>query len=283
FPLVSVDKVINPFLYEKKAQYCLKWMKEYYSDNLKLQKPRKWTNWSREALQLDDVKPDYNPSKVPKLSQSECETFMKKWFSKVMDSSLLQQDMFFNYLYVQFVALADSLYLKNKLVFDHSIQYKHEATECVIDIAQDLCLHSYDQMTTEENDIEFFLCKKWKQVKKFLYLINQDGSNLEKIEFLEKKFFVITGKDQVKQKNNEKQKEDLRTMTYEDGQNKRLGFLFYALGVPKQEQERILKKLSTDILKHYVLTYDNAVLMGETYALAISFIFINNLLRQTNK
>ncbi|ETO14688.1 hypothetical protein RFI_22680 [Reticulomyxa filosa] len=35
FPLVSVDKASNPFLYEEKDQYCLKWMKEYYSDNLK--------------------------------------------------------------------------------------------------------------------------------------------------------------------------------------------------------------------------------------------------------
>ncbi|ETO02636.1 hypothetical protein RFI_34782, partial [Reticulomyxa filosa] len=179
-----------------------KWMKEYYSDNLKfgtianiyvymfiynlqttfysiiknrLQKPRKWTNWSREVLQLDDVKPDYDPSKVSKLSQSECETFMKKWLPDIMNSSILQQDMFFNYLYVQFMTLATSLYLKNKLVFDHFIQYKHEATECAIDIAKDLCLHSYNQMTTEEKDIEFFLCKKWKKSKKFLYLINQDG------------------------------------------------------------------------------------------------------------
>ncbi|ETN99960.1 hypothetical protein RFI_37508, partial [Reticulomyxa filosa] len=161
FPLISADKASNPFLYKEKAQYCLKWMKEYYSDNLKfgiianiyvymfiynlqtafysiiknrLQKSRKLTNWIwGEPPQLNEVRSDYDPDKMPELSQSECETFMKKWFSKVMDSSVLQQDMFFNYLYVQFMTLVASLYLKEKVVFDHFIQYKHEATECAID------------------------------------------------------------------------------------------------------------------------------------------------------
>ncbi|ETO00466.1 hypothetical protein RFI_36978, partial [Reticulomyxa filosa] len=158
FPLISVDKASNPFLYKEKAQYCLKWMKEYYSDNLKfetivdiyvyifiynlekfiLQKPRGVTNWIWGAPQLNEVRPDYDPDKVLELSQSECETFMKKWLPDIMNSSILQQDMFFNYLYVQFMTLVTSLYLKNKVVFDHFIQYKHEATECAIDIAKDL-------------------------------------------------------------------------------------------------------------------------------------------------
>ncbi|ETO02872.1 hypothetical protein RFI_34541, partial [Reticulomyxa filosa] len=250
--VISLIKIqtSNPFLYKEKAQYCLKWMKEYYFDNLKLQKPRKWTNWIWRAPQLNEVRSDYDPDKILELSQSECETFMKKWFSKVMDSSVLQQDMFFNYLYVQFVALANSLYLKNKLVFDHSIQYKHEATECAIDIAQDLCFHSYNYITIEEKDIDFFYVKSEKNPKNFC--IDQSRWHVIPIQNTYTYIFDIYTKDYF-----EKQKEDLRTMIYEDGQKKRLRFLLYALGVPKQEQERILNKLSTDILKHYVLTYDN--------------------------
>ncbi|ETO03030.1 hypothetical protein RFI_34380, partial [Reticulomyxa filosa] len=201
FPLISVDKASNPFLYKEKAQYCLKWMKEYYSDNLKFEiiveiyitkaKGSDKLDLGR-VPQLNEVRPDYDLDKVLELSQSDYETFMKKWFSKLMDFSLLQQDMFFNYLYVQFVALANSLYLKNKLVFDHSIQYKHEATECAIDIAQGLCFHSYSYITVEEKDIEFFYVRNFC----FLFILASsiEGSNLEKIEFLEK-IFVITWKD----------------------------------------------------------------------------------------
>ncbi|ETO14636.1 hypothetical protein RFI_22732, partial [Reticulomyxa filosa] len=178
-----------------------------------LQKKKNWADWLlTRTSQANKTKPDYDPNKVTNLSQSACKELMKKSLPDILHSSLLQQNMFFSYLYAQFTTLATSCCLSNVLVVDHPIQYKHKATKCIIDIAKDLCLHSYDHITTGEKDIEFFLCKKWKKSKKFLYLINQDGSlsilassaegsNLEKIEFLEKHFFVITWKDQVNKKN----------------------------------------------------------------------------------
>ncbi|ETN99866.1 hypothetical protein RFI_37600 [Reticulomyxa filosa] len=99
---------------------------------------------------------------------------MKSFFNRLTPSiqqSPLQYTIFFKFLFTQFKILVDSELLENKLVYDHPIQYKHEATKNAIEIAKELF---FTDASAKENDTQFCLCKKWQSSK--FFLINQDGN-----------------------------------------------------------------------------------------------------------
>ncbi|ETO04602.1 hypothetical protein RFI_32794 [Reticulomyxa filosa] len=90
---------------------------------------------------------------------------------------------FKQFLYQQFVLLAQSPLLKNKLPGTDlkSAQWKHDITNSVLEMAQ------YKNTTLKVHDKEeFYLCEKWHNSKECCYLVNQNGAIrfISKVELL---------------------------------------------------------------------------------------------------
>ncbi|ETO30683.1 hypothetical protein RFI_06442 [Reticulomyxa filosa] len=196
-----------------------------------------------------------------------------------------------------------------ELVYDHPIQYKHEATKNAIEIANELF---FTDMSTKEKDTQFCLCKKW-QYSKF-FLINQDGSiplltsnandlSIREREHLKMAGFVLlcwkeemnklqqlwawlmvnrfvsssycTQKKQRYVNHKCKKGETVKIPSNEvilEEKKKRIEVLCRAVGVPETKKSIIINKLCDGEFKHYVLTYDNILKMT-----AILFSIRSNL------
>ncbi|ETO07612.1 hypothetical protein RFI_29781 [Reticulomyxa filosa] len=161
FLTVDVNETNNPFQLGKEEQYCIKWIKEFQAGNLRR------TYSSSET-------PNTNPDTINDLPATNCNDFMKSFFNQLTPSigqNPLQYTIFFKFLFTQFKILVDSKSLVNRRVYNHPIQYKHEATKNAIEIAKELF---FTDASAKEKDLQFCLCKKW-QYSKF-FLINQDGN-----------------------------------------------------------------------------------------------------------
>ncbi|ETO11373.1 hypothetical protein RFI_26003, partial [Reticulomyxa filosa] len=117
FPMIAVDEFNNPFYFGKKAQYCIKWIKEL-----------------NEISKISPETSGIDPDKIDDLSREDIISFMESSFEQLMQSSPLNYTIFFKFLFTQFKILANSKYLTNKQQF----QYKQEATKCATAIAQEL-------------------------------------------------------------------------------------------------------------------------------------------------
>ncbi|ETN99853.1 hypothetical protein RFI_37613, partial [Reticulomyxa filosa] len=189
--------------------------------------------------------------------------------------SPLHQTISFKFLFTQFKILVDSKLLANKLVHNHSIQYKHEATKNAIEIAKELfCV----DVSAKEIDAQFCLCKKWQSSK--FFLINQDGSislmisnendvNNEEREFLKNaKFVLLCWKEEMgklqqlsawitvntfvsnKQINGATMKIPSNEVILEEKED-RIKVLCQAVGVPEAKKGEIIKELCKGEFEHY--------------------------------
>ncbi|ETO31656.1 hypothetical protein RFI_05460 [Reticulomyxa filosa] len=126
---------------------------------------------------------------VNDLSPSDMIEFMQEKCPNIAQTSHLHQTTFYKYLSDQFIPLAHSVFLRNEDIESQEwpFLFKYEVTKSVIAMGTDLSCRLYQgrrrthsQASLKENkeEDEFYLCKKWKQSKEFLYLVNRDDCGL---------------------------------------------------------------------------------------------------------
>ncbi|ETO05639.1 hypothetical protein RFI_31758 [Reticulomyxa filosa] len=161
FPTVQVSNQNNEFVFEKEAQYTIKWMQEFYNGNLK--------------------KRVIDPDAMANLEKDKMKRFMEKYFKDISRSNPAHQLSFFKYLYQQLIPLKNKFFETDP----KSAQWKHDITNSVIEMAKMLCCRQYNniKLNVEEKEQkiestgqeEFYLCEKWHNSKECCYLVNQDG------------------------------------------------------------------------------------------------------------
>ncbi|ETO17816.1 hypothetical protein RFI_19494 [Reticulomyxa filosa] len=154
-----------PFNIGDKGQLSIKWMEEYFAGKLK--QPSFVTGILRFfTQQTASSSRDINVENKINLNPTEISQFMRTYFPDLISLSLWHVTMFFNFLFTQFEVLANSRFLLNEC-----IPFRHEATKCAIEFAQDLCFYSYNEEDTKKTyTSQFYLCEKWKKSKELLYL-----------------------------------------------------------------------------------------------------------------
>ncbi|ETO00767.1 hypothetical protein RFI_36673, partial [Reticulomyxa filosa] len=146
---------------------------------------------------------DIDPDTMLDLEKSGMRRFMEKYFNEIANSSPAHQRSFFKYLYQQFLSLAQSTFLKKQFLEadKKSMQWKHEITKSVIEMANILCYHQYNHIKLNVEEIEqkiestgeeeFYLCEKWHNSKECCFLVNQDRESIS---------VLISNKKKVSQK-----------------------------------------------------------------------------------
>ncbi|ETO05594.1 hypothetical protein RFI_31801, partial [Reticulomyxa filosa] len=185
--------------------------------------------------------------------------FMESHFNEISKSNPAHQCSFFKYLYRQFVPLVQSKLLKDQFLETDtkSIQWRHEVTKSVIEMAKILCCRQYNniKLNVEEKEqkIEstgqegFYLCEKWHDSKECCFLINQDGESISILindiknvnkkqleEFQKLGFYLFDWQQDLKNRELALQVLNIEEPESLTEKEKRLRLLFCILGTPNQ-------------------------------------------------
>ncbi|ETN97576.1 hypothetical protein RFI_39953, partial [Reticulomyxa filosa] len=164
FPIVQVSPQNNEFEFGKEARYVIKWLQEFFDGNLKYS---------------EKIQQDADLETISDLEKDRMRRFMESNFNEISKSNPAHQCSFFKYLYQQ---------LRPLEIDAKFIQWKHDITESVIEMAKILCCRQYhyiklnskekEQKIESTGQEEFYLCKKWHESNECCFLVSQDGSPL---------------------------------------------------------------------------------------------------------
>ncbi|ETN98024.1 hypothetical protein RFI_39498, partial [Reticulomyxa filosa] len=115
FPIVQVSPQNNEFEFGKKAQYVIKWLQEFFDENLKCSGKKQR---------------DIDPDTILDLEKDKMRKFMENHFDEIAKSKPIHQCSFFKYLYQQLRPLVQPKLKKQFLEINaKSIQWRHEITK----------------------------------------------------------------------------------------------------------------------------------------------------------